>query len=108
MAVNKSNTKFVLSFTPSANILILFLKYFTMKTSPMNENLKLVKLSIFRSRYFSIILEFPWFVLLGGIVSRATLKMAGRKSKTQFLKQERNTQNVIALLNYFKRIAMQK
>jgi hypothetical protein len=30
--------------------------------------------------------------------------MLRRKSKTLFLKQERNTQNTIALLNYLKRI----
>jgi hypothetical protein len=41
-------------------------------------------------------------------VGRATLKMLGRKSKTQFVKQERNTQNAIALLNYLKRIAPQQ
>jgi hypothetical protein len=38
------------------------------------------------------------------IAGRATLKMLRRKSKTQFVKQECNTQNVIALLNYLKRI----
>ncbi len=42
------------------------------------------------------------------IVGRATLKMLRRKSKTQFVKQERNTQNTIALLNYLKRIAPQQ
>jgi hypothetical protein len=42
------------------------------------------------------------------IVGRATLKMLRRKSKMQFLKQERNTQNAIALLNYLKCIAPQK
>jgi hypothetical protein len=31
-----------------------------------------------------------------------------RKSKTQFVKQERNTQNTIALLKYLKRIAPQE
>jgi hypothetical protein len=31
-----------------------------------------------------------------------------RKSKTQFVKQERNTQNAIALLNCLKRIAPQQ
>jgi hypothetical protein len=31
-----------------------------------------------------------------------------RKSKTQFVKQERNTQNAIALLNYLKRIVPQQ
>jgi hypothetical protein len=41
------------------------------------------------------------------IVGRATLKMFCRKSKTQFVKQERNSQNAIALLNYLKRIAPQ-
>jgi hypothetical protein len=30
---------------------------------------------------------------------RTTLKMLRRKSKTQFVNQERNTQNAIALLN---------
>jgi hypothetical protein len=34
--------------------------------------------------------------------------MLRRKSKTQFVKQERNTQNAIALLNYLKRIAPQQ
>ncbi len=42
------------------------------------------------------------------IVGRATLKMLRRKSKTQFVKQERNTQNTIALLNYLKPIAPQQ
>jgi hypothetical protein len=32
------------------------------------------------------------------IVGRATLKMLRRKSKTRFVKQERNTQNALALL----------
>jgi hypothetical protein len=41
-------------------------------------------------------------------VGRATLKMMQRKSKTQFVKQERNTQNAIELLNYLKRIAPQQ
>jgi hypothetical protein len=45
-----------------------------------------------------------WVQVLG-IVGCATLKMLRRKSKTQFVKQERNTQNAIALLNYLKRIA---
>jgi hypothetical protein len=31
--------------------------------------------------------------------------MLRRKSKTQFVNQERNTQNAIALFNYLKRIA---
>jgi hypothetical protein len=39
------------------------------------------------------------------IVGRATIKMLRRKSKIQFVKQERNTQNAIALLNYLKRNA---
>jgi hypothetical protein len=39
---------------------------------------------------------------------RATLKMLRRKSKTQFVKQERNTQNAIALLNYLKHMAPQQ
>jgi hypothetical protein len=34
--------------------------------------------------------------------------MLCRKSKTQFVKQERNTQNGIALMNYLKRIAPQQ
>jgi hypothetical protein len=34
--------------------------------------------------------------------------MLRRKSKTQLVKQERNTQNAIALLNYFKHIAPQQ
>jgi hypothetical protein len=42
------------------------------------------------------------------IVGRATLKMWRRKSKTQFVKQEHNTQNAISLLNYLKRIALQQ
>ncbi len=43
-----------------------------------------------------------------GLISkggRATLAMLRRKSKTQFVNQERNTQNAIALFNYLKRIA---
>ncbi len=32
--------------------------------------------------------------------------MLRRKSKTQFVNQERNTQHTIALLNYLKRIAL--
>jgi hypothetical protein len=43
-----------------------------------------------------------------GIVGRATLKMLRRKSKTQLVKQGRNTQNVNALLNLLKLIAMQQ
>jgi hypothetical protein len=39
---------------------------------------------------------------------RATLKMLRRKSKTQFVKQERKTQNPNALLNYLKHIAQQQ
>jgi hypothetical protein len=42
------------------------------------------------------------------IVGRATLKMLHRKRKKQFLNQERNTQNEIALFNYLKRIAPQQ
>jgi hypothetical protein len=42
------------------------------------------------------------------IVGRATLKMLRRKSKTQLVKQERNTQNAIAFLNYLMRIAPQQ
>jgi hypothetical protein len=38
----------------------------------------------------------------------AILKMLRRKSKTQFVKQKRNTQNTIAILNYLKRIAPQQ
>jgi hypothetical protein len=41
------------------------------------------------------------------IVGRATLKKLLRKGKTQFVKQERNTQNAIALLN-LKHIAPQQ
>jgi hypothetical protein len=44
-------------------------------------------------------------LVIGG---HATLKMLCRKSKTQFVKQERNTQNAIALLNYLKGIAPQQ
>jgi hypothetical protein len=36
------------------------------------------------------------------------LKMLRCKNKTQFVKQERNTQNAIALLNYLKHIAPQQ
>jgi hypothetical protein len=36
------------------------------------------------------------------------LKKLCRKSKTQFVKQEHNTQNAIALLTYLKRIALQQ
>jgi hypothetical protein len=39
---------------------------------------------------------------------RVTLKMLRRKSKTQFVKQERNVQNAIALMNYLKHIAPQQ
>jgi hypothetical protein len=46
--------------------------------------------------------------LLNCIVGRATLKMLRRKSKTQFVKQEHNTQNAIAVLNFLKRIAPQQ
>jgi hypothetical protein len=46
--------------------------------------------------------------VLVSIVGRAILKMLRRKSKMQFVKQERNTQNAIALLNYLKRIAPQQ
>jgi hypothetical protein len=42
------------------------------------------------------------------IVGCANLKKLRRKSKTQFVKRERNTQNAIALLNYLKRIAPQQ
>jgi hypothetical protein len=41
-------------------------------------------------------------------VGRTSLKMLHHKSKTQFVKQERNTQNEIALFNYLKRLALQK
>jgi hypothetical protein len=34
--------------------------------------------------------------------------MLRRKSKTQFVKEQRNTQNAIALLNYLKRFAPQQ
>jgi hypothetical protein len=47
-------------------------------------------------------------VQLRFIVGRATLKMLRRKSKTQFVKQERNTQNTITLLNYLKLIVPQQ
>jgi hypothetical protein len=46
--------------------------------------------------------------LVFSIVGRATLKMLRRKSKTQFVKQEHNTQIAIALLNYLKHIAPQQ
>jgi hypothetical protein len=39
---------------------------------------------------------------------RATLKMLRSKSKTLFVKEERYTQNTIALLNYLKRIVPQQ
>jgi hypothetical protein len=42
------------------------------------------------------------------IGGRATLKMLRRKSKTQFVKQERNSQNTMARLNYLKHIAPQQ
>jgi hypothetical protein len=42
------------------------------------------------------------------IVGRATLKMLRSKSKTQFVKQERNMQNAITLLKYLKRIVPQQ
>jgi hypothetical protein len=42
------------------------------------------------------------------VVRRAILKMLRRKSKMQFVKQEHDTQNAIALLNYLKRIAPQQ
>jgi hypothetical protein len=42
------------------------------------------------------------------IVGQATLKMLRHKSKTQFVKQECNMQNAIALLKYLKRIAPQQ
>ncbi len=42
------------------------------------------------------------------IVGHANLKKLRCKSKTQFVKQERNTQEAIALLNYLKRIAPQQ
>ncbi len=47
-------------------------------------------------------------IYIASRVGRGTLKMLPRKSKTQFLKQEHNTQNVIALLNYLKHIALQQ
>jgi hypothetical protein len=37
-----------------------------------------------------------------------TLQMFRRKSETQFVNQERNMQNAIALSNYLKRIAPQQ
>ncbi len=39
---------------------------------------------------------------------RVTLKMLRRESKPQFVKQERNMQNVIAIMNYLKHIAPQQ
>jgi hypothetical protein len=39
---------------------------------------------------------------------RTTLKMLRSKSKTLFVKEERYTQNAIALLNYLKRIVPQQ
>ncbi len=42
------------------------------------------------------------------IVGRANLKKLRRISKMQFVKQERNTQNAIALLNYLKHIVPQQ
>jgi hypothetical protein len=56
------------------------------------------------------IIEFEHFsaLLPTTIVGRANLKKLRRKSKTQFVKQERNTQNAIVLLNYLKRIAPQQ
>jgi hypothetical protein len=48
---------------------------------------------------------FEYDICIGG---RATLKMLRLKSKTQFVKQERNTQNAITLLNYLKHIAPQQ
>jgi hypothetical protein len=39
---------------------------------------------------------------------RATLKMLRRKSKTQYVNQERNMQNATELLNYLKCIAQQQ
>jgi hypothetical protein len=44
-------------------------------------------------------------VCIGG---QATLKMLRNKSKTQFVKQERNPQNAIMLLNYLKLIVPQQ
>jgi hypothetical protein len=41
-------------------------------------------------------------------VDAQLLKMLRRKSKAQFVKQERNTQNSIVLLKYLKRIAPQQ
>jgi hypothetical protein len=59
------------------------------------------------------VLHYPPLVVIAsyvhiGIVGRATLKMLRHKSKTQFVKQERNTQNTIAFLNYLKPIATQQ
>jgi hypothetical protein len=47
-------------------------------------------------------------ILLLTIGERATLKMLDRKGKMQFVKQEHNTQNTNALLNYLKCIAPQQ
>jgi hypothetical protein len=51
---------------------------------------------------------FSLFHILKGKGGRATSKMLRRKSKMQFVNQERNTQNLFALLNYLKRIAPQQ
>ncbi len=56
--------------------------------------------------YYQSLTHFYYLVLAA--VGGATLKMLRRKSKMQFVKQERNTQNVIVLLNYLKRIAQQQ
>jgi hypothetical protein len=48
---------------------------------------------------------FEYDICIGG---HATLKMLRLKSKTQFVKQERNTHNAITLLNYLKHIAPQQ
>jgi hypothetical protein len=52
------------------------------------------------------------YIVRAGILTckggRATFKMLRRKSKTQLVNEERNTQNAIALLNYLKHIAQQQ
>jgi hypothetical protein len=60
----------------------------------------------FSAIYFSDIIGA--LLLIISIVGRATLKMWRRKLKMQFVKQERNTQNAIAFLNYLKSNAPQQ
>jgi hypothetical protein len=56
-----------------------------------------VSFKIFKAQHRQL-----YSIIKGG---RATLKMLRRKSKTQFVNQERNMQNALALLNNLKRIA---